>query len=477
MRLSATDLSADDLFDVCIIGTGPAGISCALALERSGKRIALLEGGGEEVSDWSQELYKGEVIGDPYFSLDAGRLRYFGGTSNHWGGWCRPLDAIDFKAKGPYTETAWPIAKTDLDPYLEAASEILQIPPVPEDRALPGGGVKQIDFVFSPPVRFARTFGGRIFSSASVFLIADANLLRLETNGADITGARIVNRAGEGRVVRARTYVLATGGIENSRILLWSNAQSGGQVVKNAQTLGRYWMEHPQFTLGEVLAVGDLGFRMSVNRELAFFAPTSTTLERHGILNCGLHVQPVGYVQETKRMIAELACVAPDWARWAARLLGRRLICGGRLSAVWEQEPRAENRVSLGDETDSLGVPRPRLHWRKSEADRRTARLAAEALGTYLAQSDAGRLRLSPWLTDGGDFPTNDALGGHHHMGGTRMADGPASGVVDRDCKVFGQSNLYVAGSSVFPSAGHANPTLSIVQLALRLADHLRPGH
>lgn len=85
MRLSLGDLSPEDLFDVCIVGTGPAGMTCAMTLERAGHRVALLEGGGEAYSEWSQDLYRGEVVGDPYFELDVGRLRYLGGSSNHWG--------------------------------------------------------------------------------------------------------------------------------------------------------------------------------------------------------------------------------------------------------------------------------------------------------------------------------------------------------------------------------------------------------
>lgn len=474
MRLSVADVSDEDLFDVCIIGTGPAGVTCALSLARPGRRIALLEGGGESISDWSQDLYRGEVVGDPYFDLDACRLRYFGGTSNHWAGMCRPLDAADFEARGSLALTAWPIGKRDLDRYVPEASEILEIPGIPPDRPVPGGVLNRIDFVpSSPPVSFAAKFGARIDAEASVFLMTDANLLRLETNGPDITGARVVTSAGLRRSLRARCFVLATGGIENSRLLLWSNAQAGGQVVKNPETLGRYWMEHPHAALGEAIVSRDLDFESSLAGHMVFFAPTPATLSEYGILNCNITLEMSPYYEGARRLIADIACVAPEWATWAARQLGRNLTCAAQVYCGWEQEPRAENRVELGPDLDSLGVPRPRLHWRKSEIDRRTPRLAAEAVGVHLAATDAGRMRLDPWVLGDGDFPAGQQWAGNHHMGGTRMANAPASGVVDRDCKVFGQSNLYVAGSSVFPSGGYAPPTLTIVQLALRLADHL----
>ena len=175
--------------------------------------------------------------------------------------------------------------------------------------------------------------------------------------------------------------------------------------------------------------------------------------------------------------VLSIACVAPRLAGWMFRQLGIRSICGVLVRATWEPEPRADNRIELSSMRDALGVPRPKLFWRKGEADLRTVRVAAERLGAYLAQSEAGRLRLDPWVLGEEPYPAEGQVAGQHHIGGTRMAARPEDGIVDADCKVFGQSNLYIAGSSVFPSAGHANPTLSIVQLALRLADRLRAVH
>jgi choline dehydrogenase-like flavoprotein len=101
-------LPGDAHFDVCIIGSGPAGVTVATKLSRAGKKVALLEGGGESYDQASQDLYKGNIVGDKYYPLDVARLRYFGGTSNHWGGWCRPLGKEDFEAKGVFAKTAWP---------------------------------------------------------------------------------------------------------------------------------------------------------------------------------------------------------------------------------------------------------------------------------------------------------------------------------------------------------------------------------
>jgi choline dehydrogenase-like flavoprotein len=155
--------------------------------------------------------------------------------------------------------------------------------------------------------------------------------------------------------------------------------------------------------------------------------------------------------------------------------VGLAQICAVELRAQSEQEPAAENRIELGEETDALGIPRVNLYWRRTAMDLHTIRATARLFAEYLAETDVGRARLNQWLLeDGGPETMPKTNHGRHHMGGTRMAHTPAEGIVDRNCKVFGQENLYIAGSSVFPTGGYCNPTLSIVQLALRLGDHLR---
>jgi len=142
---------------------------------------------------------------------------------------------------------------------------------------------------------------------------------------------------------------------------------------------------------------------------------------------------------------------------------------------AWEQLPHAENRIVLDPANrDAFGVPRLKLHWRLHDEVRATALQTMIQLGRDLVAANAGRIGVLPYLTDQLPFPPGDERGGRHHMGGTRMGIGPGDGVVDRDLRVFGTRNLYVAGSSVFRTGGYANPTLSIVQLSLRLADHLR---
>lgn len=473
MRVGFDALSdAGARWAVCIIGAGAAGLSLAVHLARRRHRVLLCEGGDQTYSERSQRLYRGAIAGDPYIPLDEARLRFFGGSTNHWGGICRPLDPYDFTAKRAAPVTAWPIDGAALAPYRHAAAEILGATPIEPDRELPGSGLKRIHFSLGPPVRLAQQYADVVRHSKHLHYCSTANLFDLETDGGRVTRLRIRDYGGRERSVRARFVVLACGGIENSRLLLWGNRRSAGRLVPQPVTLGRYWMDHPHATLGQgvVFDAARLGLDRDWN---VFLAPTRRSLDERGILNCGLRLHRLAAPQ-TEELIEDLAAVAPALGH---RLRGpaRERACGVLLRAAWEQEPRADNRIELDTVTDSLGMPRARLVWRKSPLDARTIRRSALMLGDYLRIHDLGRLRLDPWLaSEPVQFPTEGELAGRHHMGGTRMGHTPEAGVVDVDCRVFGQANLYIAGSSVFPSGGHANPTLTLVQLALRLADHLQ---
>lgn len=471
MRIGLPELPAEKRFDVCVIGAGFAGIVLARKLAESGQSVVLLEGGEDEYSDESQDIYKGAVVGDAYFDLDAARLRFLGGSSNHWGGWCRQLDAADFEAKAGLAHTAWPIRRKEIDPFYAEAAEILELTPPRPDTAVEGSGLNAIAMSYSPPVFLKEKYGGELDANPNITLVLNANFISFATDGERITHANVSDYAGLDRKVKARDYVLAAGGIENSRLLLWCDAVSGGAVTRSNPNVGRYWMEHPHATLGDALLAKPSPWEADENG-VAFFSPTASTMADHGILNCGLRMR-FEHMAGTKKQIADLACVAPDLATWIARQFDKDLFCGAKIRAAWEQEPRFDNRVELGAQKDAFGMPRPILHWSKSVLDTKTPRVVTEMLGKYLASRGLGRVRVLDWVVGKAPFPDDDEIAGYHHMGGTRMAATAQTGVVDRDGKVFGQDNLYVAGSSVFPSGGHANPTLTIVQLALRLADHL----
>lgn len=457
-------------YDVIVIGSGPAGITTAMALRRHGRRVLVLEGGLEDFNNDSQDIYRGEVVGDPYFALDVTRLRQFGGSSNHWGGFCRPLDDFVFEKRLGSEVLQWPISKADLDPYLPEARSILETEPPEDDFVLDESfGLRRMFWEFSPPVRFALKYNDFFETTEGLDLCIGANVTGFETADMLVTGVVVRDYHGNSSTVSGDLVVLAAGGIENSRILLAAERASQGSFLDPRVPLGNYWHEHPHFWVGNIIVPEDFPSG-------AFFGLTGEAQARLNILNCSLRIGRVRQVNRSgiRRFAAQIACTAPELGRRIYDAAGRRLICGTGVRAAWEQEPRFENRIKLSEsETDRFGMPRPELHWTKSDLDRRTIERNFIQFGSYLAEADIGRAQMSRWLRREDDYPEGDELAGHHHLGGTRMAETPALGVVDRNCRAFGRRNLYVAGSSVFPTGGQSNPTMTIVQLSLRLADHL----
>lgn len=459
---------------VAIVGTGPAGISLALRLQERKVPCLLVEAGGYDFSPQSQDIYRGEVIGDRYHQLHEARLRQFGGTSGHWSGWVCPLDSSDFEERAYMPYSGWPIKASDLDPYNVAADKILQVTTHVPDRVL----TEDIDYIqyrFSPPTRFGTVYRQAVEQSKSIGLLLNTPVLEL-VPGADNRIDALKVSQGESTIdIRVDQVCVCTGGIENSRLLLWSNARHQGRVVPNAAALGRYWMEHPVHVLADVVTTH--GYEMqfeSATPAKWYFAPSDHAKKGHAI--GGAHIWMRAHQTNdsyAKELWHQALCVAPDWSNRMLKRIGKEYQCGGYIQAEFEQFPRPENRIEIDQKTDALGVGRTRLYWAKAESERRTATIMTRLLGEALVKQDIGRMRMRNYLTDGTEWPATDQGGGWHHMGGTRMTDSASTGVVDKNCKVFGMDNLYVGGSSVFTTGGHASPTYNIVRLALRLGDHL----
>jgi choline dehydrogenase-like flavoprotein len=466
MQAELESLDTNRIWDVAVVGSGPAGMTVAIALARLGREVLLLEGGDRYYDDASQRQYKGEVEGDHYFSLDECRMRMLGGTSVHWTGWTRPFEAEDFDRRDIDSMAWWQIGAADLRPYQRTATKMLHVEDDYWTKPF-GSGLATFNFQFSAdPTRFGEAYWDELNSAKRITLALGSNLVGIDTDGTGVTGLTMANTKGLRRKVRARAYVMACGGIENSRLLMHFNAETQGRLIKQPQTLGRYWMEHPHYTIG-------YGFVPKYPGQHLFLSFEPAELRRRGLLNCGLRIHQTAH-EGWLDMLTDLACVAPETAQKAFRKLQIEATCETMLRAAWEMLPRAVNRVELNAAArDDLGIPRVTLHYQISDADHANMRELVLGYGAHLAKNGLGRLKLEPWTLGEAEFPKDDEIAGYHHMGGTRMSDRPETGIVDKNLKVFGLSNLFMAGSSVFPTASHVNPTLTIVQLSLRLADHL----
>ncbi len=492
MYIDASEIDRDGVIegDVCVIGGGAVGITLARELMEAGLEVVLLESGSQDFDQETQDLYagveSGTVLGPDTEYLTETRNRYYGGTTNSWNGWCRPLDPEDLEVRDWVADSGWPIEQEELQTYHRRAARVVQITPFDEAEGatpteiLPIGPEAQIENSFlhcSAPTRFAERFKKAMRHSKNARVLLNSNAVEISTNdeASRVEGISVASLAGNRFRVRSRAYVLATGGIENARILLASNRVQKEGLGNGHDLVGRYFMDHPLLRVAFLVVPG----RASSMKAYATTGPQKRRFR--GIMR----VRPE--VQREHRLLNALAIIKPrkleflpDLAPAVGKVAGEILSFGdrelttggtyyGTLGIASEQVPNPQSRVRLADERDELGMPRTRLEWQLTEQDARSVRLTSEILGRNLAASFGGRGKLLVTETE----PWPRAYTSFHHMGATRMDPNPKKGVVDVDCKVHGLSNLWVGGSSVFPTVGCSNPTFEIVTLTLRLGDHL----
>jgi choline dehydrogenase-like flavoprotein len=477
--------------DLAIIGGGPAGISLALALANSPIRVLLLESGGENFETPTQALYKGDETGVRYIPLDATRLRYLGGCSNHWGGWCRPLDAIDFEKRDWLPYSGWPFGKSEIVPYLPRAQTICGAGPFIYDDtskwsaalgapvALGSGGVYTTFFQFSKqptnyfPVRFGEQYAGELkqIPNLSVMLHANVTGLRLAGNATSLDHLDVAALQGNRFTVKPKYTVVAVGGIENARLLLASNDVMSSGVGNQYDMVGRFFADHPipGNTATMVLFNGALAPYYQ-NPQSAYGANVRAAFAPHDSFKSGSNVLCSTATVEQEVQLdslgqAAVATTASALGVDAGNMRAFALGCGMEIA------PDPDRRLTLTDERDALGMPKLKLDMRISDDDFERYRKTLVELGRQLLAARSGMIRINhksreSWMS------VMDW--GNHHMGSTRMHPDPKQGVVDANSQVHGVGNLYIAGSSIFPTYSASNPTLNLIALTLRLADHLR---
>jgi choline dehydrogenase-like flavoprotein len=477
--------------DVAVVGAGAAGITLALELEKSGLSVVILEGGYRDFTELSQDRYKGEVSAGPGFKypdLDVWRLRYFGGTTNHWIGWCRRIEENVFRPRTNDLGDGWPFARADLEDDYQDALEICTLGrDVFDSNELLGGlGIKNVissnDVLATPVWRFAKElrFGGyyryRLQESETpIYFGANCQGFSFE-EVEGVTSARklrIKNDLGVDFELTADCFVLAGGGIENVRQLLVAAEDVKGLL--QSDNLGRGFLEHPHGAVGAVLCgdhapedlvgftdyprdIDDTQFKigLGVNEQLA---------AERGMINTSFTMEPLESIPE-EALHGEALRKLWESSRPSATKSASSHVIG--LYARTEQRWNAESRISLISAKDDLGSKRARLDWRVSDRDVVDIKTSLEMVAKELMKAGFGPVTFG----DPADFVTME--GGGHHLGGARMHESPDLGVVDANLKCHAVDNLYVVGGSAFPTAGFSNPTLTIVALAVRLARTLK---
>jgi len=482
--------------DVAIIGAGAAGITLARELAGTSWRVALIESGNFDLDDDTQALYDGES-GAVDYPLAESRLRYFGGTTNHWGGWCRPLMPIDFEGRPALGIPAWPIGRADLDPHYRRAADACQLnsadfddPATWQSRTgkpaleLPDDDLVTRFFLYSPPTRFGETYRDQVDKASNVTTYLNSNVLEIVPNaeGEQVERLTIATLAGNRFEIRPRICILATGGIENARLLLASDSVQSSGLGNGHDLVGRYFMEHvtPPGQVAAIAAtdetvipfyyvhtpnIGNVAMR-------AVFMPSDDYLRRENRFSASLSIYEAHAPGDKSK--GGDPKLEPGLLEMLRSMGAAKGPAGGMIYGVacaTEPQPLADNRVTLSAARDALSMRKPRLTWRPTQAERDSLYQNLMSLARSFGRWHCA---VQVAIPNQADWQDAEIGWGNHHMGTTRMSTDPTQGVVDADCKVHGIANLYIAGSSVFPSCGPVNPTLTIVALAMRLADHLK---
>jgi hypothetical protein len=519
------DKGAEIETDLCIIGAGASGITIAKAFEANKVNVCLIESGGLAYDEHINSLYRGRNVGHPYWPLDECQFRAFGGNTNCWGGWSRPLGELDFRSRSWVPNSGWPFSYSELEPYYGPAHEIVQIRSDSYDQKeavseladgqaqlLPvdPGQLENKIYRFSPPTRFRYTYLDDIRKSDNIkcFLHGTATAIGMNHDCKEVTRISINCLNGNNFSVRAKIFVMAMGGTENPRLLLNSKDKMSKGLGNSYDLVGRFFMEHPHtkrriIPMSKSAPVSLYGLQYYARGLSARLSLPAATQEREGLLGYGANILPVygegegwitlrkivlslspsrhhdpflrfppyGSKRITPRDILQVARTLPQTIVGGFRFFGGS-VKGYVLESKSEQAPNPNSRVMLQLEKDPFGLNRVCLDWRTLPIDRHTVIRGEEIVEDELRRLKIGTLEpLTPQELIA--WPASGLEGGWHQLGTTRMSDDPRTGVVNRHGRVHGIANLFVAGGSVFPTVGAEPPTVTIIALALRLSDHL----
>jgi choline dehydrogenase-like flavoprotein len=507
--------------DVAIVGGGAAGLALARELSRAKLKIVVLEAGGRNATRAAQRGYAGRYVSDlAGRPLAASRWRALGGSTVRWAGQCGRMLSSDFEQRPWVAHSGWPFGLTELESFYRRAESLLGLAAPALDRSIyvadDGDPVLMSHhFQFPRVVDFRDLFADELVAVGGPDIFLNAPVVDIEAgeSGREVTRLVIRGRHGGELRCRARTFVLAGGGVENARLLLVSRSRYADGLGNGRDQVGRYFMDHPYFCS----AVCDLDgvariwpdstveeyARIHSKESVRVIQFDEAWLRRNELLNCGVMFigrsrykahedylsEPVDNLHSLMELVAEgvagygetrrlmlgsgrgVVRIAAAYARALFPRQREQVLAVARTTL--EPVPNPDSRVRLTARTDHLGVPLPEIDWRMGEQELDTLTRMHVALAAAMRQAGLAppELRLARSAATGWPAPLQ---GGRHHIGTTRMHKDPSKGVVDGNCRVHGLENLFIAGSSVFPTASYVNPTLTILALAIRLGDHLK---
>lgn len=447
-----------------------------------------------------------------------------------------PLNPIDFEQRDAIPNSGWPISRSDLDPYYERVHDICEVGPyrygpgnweTEQFKPMDTDDTEIVTdfFTFGPTRLFVHEFPHQAeqAENVSIYLHATVTELLSDESGQTVTEAVIKTLDGKTLGCRAKQFIIASGGFQTPRLLLNSRSRHENGLGNDYDVVGRYYMDHGMAASGsfyphDPATINSLGIYdmrlMEGCSVLGKFSLSDEVMRKEGLANFCATMFPMPKPHETdalnslKTVAIELKNrrMPEDFlghlfklvkgSKHLTRMMYQKVFHGASLQpgfgqggwskfqdnekkyqrmeliAFVEQSPNPDNRVTLIDEKDELGCPKIRVHFEWDEADLRSLGRAQDLLIEQIESTGLGRVERPEKGEDG--LPTRANVGLHHLMGTTRMGEDSKKSVVDKDCKVHGVSNLHIASSSVFTTSGYANPTVTILALALRLADKLK---
>lgn len=502
--------------DLCIVGSGAAGITLAMELLNSGLNILMVESGSSLDEPPTQALYDSIIEGHAFPGATEGRWRTYGGSTTRWGGSGIPLAPMDFQEREWVAHSGWPITHDEIQPYYSRAAAFLGTDALNHDTELydlldidpPALEPDKVGYwfeKFAPRPSLRDVYGTRLRAAEHVTVLLHANLTRIELAPTldHVSSLQVRSLSGKDATVRAGRVVIATGAIETARILLSNDRELPDGIGNGRGLVGRYLQDHPVAGVATIETSNPDRLQHYFNtfyargQKYAVRHPASAALQkRERILNAAAIVKFEAPIESPYRALKEAVLAAKRGAMgvgllraifraaihspsilrpvYAYAVRGRAYTPSPQiwLAMTTEQEPNPLSRVTLADETDALGIRKSRIDWRLSDLTLKTFAVYTAVMKAEFEKLGLGTLTPERWLTDAN---WRDAIGDQYHqMGTARMNDSAELGVVDRSGRVHGIENLYVAGSAVFPTGGQAGPTLTIIALTMRLADELR---
>jgi len=515
--LNSTTASPEFSCDVCIVGSGAAGLALASEFRNTRLKIILVESGGLDPEPATQALYDVDISGLPHPGSTEGRFRICGGSTTQWGGQALPLMPHDFERRDWVPHSGWPISYDAVASYYPRALRFLLVDAMNFDTDLfqhlgarpPDFDAEHVWYHFSkwsPKPNLREHYLRELGDSERCTLLLHANVteivLRSQLNQVESLAVRSLQ--GRQATIRARTFVVCVGGIETARLLLSNRKQHPAGIGNEHDLVGRFFQDHPSAMVGWLKTDHPTRAQKSLNvfhkRGLKYSVRCTATakLQRdRQMLNISMgttFVEDNNALQDLKDVYSGLRQKRFD------RVMARKLLRAARnpeksVSPVWhylahgrsfapgarmrigftsEQEPNPESRVMLSDKTDALGIPLSNVRWQLTEQTFNTMREYARVLHEEFIRAGIGEIELDEWMRQGGSQWTQHVTDQFHHIGTARMSSSTHTGVVDEQCRIHGVENLSIGSSAVFPTSGHSNPTLTIIALCLRMADRLK---